>query len=205
MTAEENRAGVNPLIAQHDGGKDYQGAKISRTAMISLGTILFALVIVSGYMIIALWPEAQPPQSADVKLFWWKGELDPERRLLMLVLLCGALGSLVHAATSFSNYVGDNKLDQKWVWWYILRPVIGMAIAFIFYIVFRAGLVVSEGVEHLNIYGVLTLAALSGLFTDKATLKLTEVFETIFKVRDTRKDKISDASESDFNDANAKS
>ena len=42
----------------------------------------------------------------------------------------------------------------------------------------------------LNVYGILTMSALAGLFSDRATLKLKEVFETLFKPKDERSDKL---------------
>lgn len=42
----------------------------------------------------------------------------------------------------------------------------------------------------LNLYGVLTVSALSGLFSDRATLKLEEIYESIFKPKDDRSDKL---------------
>jgi hypothetical protein len=118
-------------------------------------------------------------------------------------LLAGAMGSFIHAATSFSNYVGEGKIDRKWIWWYILRPVIGMAVALTFYMIFRAGLFAGMQIELLNIYGVLTLAALSGLFTDRATLKLEEIFQSLFKPKDERSDKLKENKKSEFENPEA--
>src|SRR5262245_31444816 len=63
-----------------------------------------------------------------------------DARLILIVLCAGALGSYVHAATSFASYVGNRRLVLSWMWWYVLRPLIGMALALIFYFVLRGGL-----------------------------------------------------------------
>lgn len=117
-------------------------------------------------------------------------KLTSEQRIIILVLLGGALGSFIHAASSFSNYVGEAKIEKSWVWWYLLRPPIGMSIALVFYLSFRGGLLNDTPIETLNIYGIMTLAALSGLFTDKATLKLEEIFQSLFKPADKRKGRL---------------
>jgi hypothetical protein len=167
-----------------------------------LGISLIFLTTLVIYLLYGLWPENSTTGCTDIKgqkIPCWTNDgsvfnqpytLAPEKRMILLVLLAGALGSLIHATTSFSNYVGDGKLDQKWMWWYVMRPFIGMAVAMIFYLVFRGGLITASNVEVLNIFGVLSLSALAGLFTDRATLKLSEVFETLFKPKDTRSDKL---------------
>lgn len=166
--------------------------EISKSAIFILGTTLAVLLVLSCYWLYVLWPTALKDANGNVIPGWEKfisqsgEEISNEQRMLMLVMLGGFIGSLIHAATSFSNFVGERKLDKSWIWWYVLRPLIGVAVAIVFYLVFRAGLITNSSVETLNLYGVMTLAALSGLFTDRATLKLKEVFETIFKPNDQR-------------------
>jgi hypothetical protein len=106
------------------------------------------------------------------------------------VLLAGAFGSLIHAATSFSNFVGQGKIEKNWIWWYLLRPFTGMGIAFVFYLSFRGGLLNQTKIETLNVYGILTLSALAGLFTDRATLKLEEIFQAMFQPKNERDGKL---------------
>lgn len=119
-----------------------------------------------------------------------------EVRLLLIVLLAGALGSYVHATTSFVDYVGNRKLTSSWVWWYLLRPFVGMALALVFYFVVRGGFI-SPGAsgEDMNPFGIAALAGLVGMFSKQATDKLNEVFSTFFKTAegkgdDKRRDKL---------------
>ncbi len=46
--------------------------------------------------------------------------------------------------------------------------------------------------SSVNLYGILALSALAGLFTDNATLKLKEVFDVVFNPKDERGDKLTD-------------
>ena len=62
--------------------------------------------------------------------------------------------------------------------------IIGAALALVLYFVFRAGLLNFNDTSNINIYGIITLSAFAGLFTDKATMKLAEVFEVIFRTVD---------------------
>jgi hypothetical protein len=125
-----------------------------------------------------------------------KLNLDPETALLVLVVVASALGSYVHAATSFATYVGNQRFTMSWTWWYLLRVFIGVALAVLFYFAVRGGVLSAQAQSGaLNPYGVAALAALVGLFSKQATDKLREVFETLFRTQegygdDERTDKI---------------
>ncbi len=153
--------------------------------------------ILVAILIFQLWPSQLETETQKTKweqkskVFGKDFELNDEQRVIVLVILSGFLGSYVHVTSSFANFVGDKKFEGSWTWWYLLRPFIGMGLSLIFYFVFRGGLFVSDSVAtNLNIYGIMTLAALSGLFSDRATLKLEEIFESLFKPKDDRQGKL---------------
>jgi hypothetical protein len=105
-----------------------------------------------------------------------------DERLLLLVIVAGVLGSFVHGATSLADYLGNDCFNRKWTWFYLLRPVIGMALALVFYFVIRGGfLTTNVGATDINPYGIAALAGLVGMFSKQATDKLSEVFSTLFK------------------------
>ena len=99
-------------------------------------------------------------------------------RLLLIAAVCGALGSFVHAATSFAGYVGNQRVVSSWLCWYYFRPMIGGALAVVLYFVSRAGFV---GGGDVNEYGVAAISGMTGMFSKQATDKLDEVFTTMFK------------------------
>lgn len=190
---------------------DIERPRVSRTGIFITGFSILLLFLVVGFYLYCFWPiqgandaAGNPTWLTQVSVICISG-LHPEQRMVILVLLSGLLGSLIHGATSFSSYVGDQKLDKNWLWWYALRPLVGMAVAFVFYIVFRGGLVNNTRLESLNIYGVMTLAALAGLFSDRATLKLKEVFETLFQPKDDRSGKLNTSEENVEGSEEAKS
>jgi hypothetical protein len=115
--------------------------------------------------------------------------------LMILVALAGFLGCLIHIASSFTNFVGSNKFKRSWVLWYYVKPFTAAALAMVMYFVFRAGLLSFNDPSSINLYGLVTLAALTGLFTDKATIKLEEFFEVVFKPKDERPDKMEEEPE----------
>lgn len=125
--------------------------------------------------------------------FGWVTALHAELRLLLLVLFTGAFGACIRGMTSLADYIGDGKLKNSWLPFYIVLPAKGAGIALIFYLVVRGGFVsVASNVDAagVNPFGVTAVAALVGMFSDKATLKLAEVFSTLFKATDTRSGKL---------------
>lgn len=158
-------------------------ASIAQTRMLGLGLVALALLLV--YLLLLLWPSGFSadagtpicPILARACFF-----VTVEVRLLMIVMVAGALGSFIHTATSFGDFVGNNKLSSHWMWWYILRPFIGTALAAIFYLMIRGGFLASgTQAQNINLYGVAALAGMVGMFSKQATDKLGEVFDSLFK------------------------
>lgn len=109
--------------------------------------------------------------------------------LLILVGLGGFLGNMIHIATSFTTFIGAGKFRRSWTLWYFIKPVTAAALAIGLYFVFRGGFMnMSDGGSSINLYGLMTISIFTGLFTDKATEKLKEVFEVLFRSKDVRPD-----------------
>jgi hypothetical protein len=130
---------------------------------------------------------APPPNSLiniPINFFWgkWCYKTSFDERLILLVIIAGMLGSFVHGATSLADFIGNNKFNKNWTWFYLLRPAIGMALALVFYFVIRGGfLTTSGGAKDINPYGIAALAGMVGMFSKQATDKLSEVFGTLFR------------------------
>jgi len=108
--------------------------------------------------------------------------------LLLLVAAGGFLGNMIHIATSFTTYVGAGKFQQSWILWYWVRPFTASALALALYFAFGA----TSDPANADIDRILTVAILSGLFTDIATQKLKEVFDVLFSPKDNRPNKLND-------------
>ena len=128
--------------------------------------------------------QKQPlPDPEHIKFFGGRFEADVylEMRLLLLVMLAGALGSLLHSLRSLYWYTGNRMMVWSWVSFYLLLPVTGALLATIFYFVVRGGFFSSQAsFETTSPFGFAALAALVGLFSPQATLKLKEIAETVF-------------------------
>jgi len=156
-----------------------------KTTLISAFILLLLFII---YSILSFWPTG----GEGVRFFGYdNSKLDTELRLIILVSLSGVLGSFVHTATSIVDYIGNNRFKMSWVAWYIMRPFIGMALALIFYFVIRGGFFPSSGSTSgetqeipVNIFGLLALGCLAGMFSKQAADKLREVFDNLFRTQD---------------------
>jgi hypothetical protein len=123
-------------------------------------------------------PESKP---SEITIFGERFMIWDEVRLLLIVILAGALGSLVHALRSVYWYVGNRALRWSWLGKYLLLPFGGSALAVIFYVVVRGGFFSPQAnIQQTSPFGFAALAAMVGLFSEQAVLKLKEVAETVF-------------------------
>jgi hypothetical protein len=119
-----------------------------------------------------------------------------EQYLVRFVLYLGILGACIHAMTSVATYAGNQTFLRSWTTWYVLRPFIGGALAWLVFLVFRGGFLGGTGTAGLNPYAFGALGALSGLFSKQVTDKLSELIDTLFRMKagegdDARADKAS--------------
>lgn len=116
-----------------------------------------------------------------VYLFWRHVMIWQEERLLLLVILAGAIGGLLHAIRSLVSYVGNRKFVLSWLPFYYLAPFSGATLAFVSYIVIRGGFFSSTSTtKDANPFMFVALGALSGLFSQQVLEKLKKVAESAF-------------------------
>ena len=163
-------------------GNGGPGGNASPFMIAGFGFYLIALSVLLFYLLVKLMPgNSADTGTGTISLFGNPFRIWPDTRLLLLAMCAGALGSFVHTATSFADFVGNRQLVKSWMWWYLLRPVIGSCLAVTLYFAIRAGLMSAQGASGLNAFGVVTVSALSGMFAKQATDKLRDVFENLFK------------------------
>ena len=100
----------------------------------------------------------------------------------------GALGSVLHSIMSFTVYVGTREFVPSWSWWYYFKPFVGSLLALFFFFLIGLGKV---GGATMSPMWLALVCGLVGLFSDKATRKLSEIFDAILGTKeDTRGDKL---------------
>jgi hypothetical protein len=104
--------------------------------------------------------------------------------LLILVAAAGFLGNMIHVAGSFTAFVGLEKFKKSWLLWYFVKPFTASALAVVVYFTFRAGfLSTNDGGNNLNLFGIMAISAMAGLFTEVVTRRLRDVLDVVFKAK----------------------
>jgi hypothetical protein len=120
------------------------------------------------------------PGPKTVTFLSWSFKIWDEQRLLLIVILAGALGSLVHDIRSVYWYIGNRALIKSWLAMYLLLPFTGATLSLVFYLVIRGGFFSPQSsFEQTSPFGFAAFAALIGMFSPQAVLKLREVAETL--------------------------
>lgn len=185
----QQQRGVRARPSQERAPNNYWVITIGTVALIAVALALIASLI-------NLWPSVEAatttPAASSVAHTTRTARLlftlvtvhaTPGTALLLLVIILGALGSLIQAATSFGDFVGNRRFYSSWTVWYLLRLIVGVLLALLFYFAVRGGFFSgSSQSSSVNPYGIAALAGLAGLFSKQATDKLREVFETLFRV-----------------------
>ncbi|HEY1165749.1 MAG TPA: hypothetical protein VGE90_11300 [Chitinophaga sp.] len=184
--------------------QDHSGNEITPRGKFWAGLALIVFTLASALYIVGHWPDKMPKPGDDLHTFytykWFQVTLvtgNPPNAplihinslLLILVAFGGFLGNMIYIAASFTTYVGSGKFRKSWTLWYFVKPFSAAALAITLYFVFRGGFLnMSDASSNINIYGLMTLSVMAGLFTDRTTLKLKELFDVLLKPKEERPD-----------------
>jgi len=123
-------------------------------------------------------------------MLWNFPMVTSEMRMIILVFVAGALGSLVHGFRSLFWYVGNRAFVRSWILMYFLLPFVGSSLSLIFYFVIRGGLFATNAsVAATSPFGFIGMAGLVGMFSNRAALKLQEIAESVFSTKESTKGK----------------
>ena len=130
---------------------------------------------------------AATPVGAEIATY----ELKRDTRLLILVMLMGALGALLGASRSLANFVGNDAFFPRWSLFYVFRPTFGAGLALLVFFGYRIGAVVGvKGVAPADPFAATFVAGMVGLFADTVMQKLKDLITALLPSQDDRKDKI---------------
>jgi hypothetical protein len=151
--------------------------------LIAVYLILLSILLVVA--IIQFWPASAASRGSidtlNTSFLYWTISLSNEGRLLLIVVLAGALGGQVRSLRSLAWYVGNKQLKRSWLSQYILTPFIGAILAIVSYFIVRGGFCPANStVQQTNIFGFAGLASLVGIAAEPISLKLKQVANTLF-------------------------
>jgi len=126
-------------------------------------------------------------KKAGLPLFDWACTLNNNVRLLLIIVVVGALGSLIHVLRSFYWYVGNRNLKMSWLLMYFLIPFGGAGLALLFFLIAR-GLSSQPVTTQSTVDGYAAMAALVGMFSHQALAKLKQIAEGVFSTAEKGKD-----------------
>lgn len=153
-----------------------------------IGIYILASILVEISLIVEFWPikegegDARKWKDYYELLKFYKFDVSPQGRIIVLVLLAGGLGGIVDVLREYTLQTRRHALKKGAGWWFVLRPFEGAVIALIFYFVVGVHPDASADTDKVyeNIFGGVAVAALVGLFSQQAVRKLQEVAETLF-------------------------
>jgi hypothetical protein len=184
-SAEETEAREEPQEAFTAKRTGVGASLVGPVGIVLITAYLILASIILLYGLVQFWPPPAPatgsaPASSPVAFLFWTLSVSDEVRLIFIVAMAGALGSLVHALRSLYWYVGNRELVFSWLAMYILLPFVGSTLGLVFYFVIRGGFFSpSATIEQTSPFGFAALAGLVGMFTEQAVLKLKQVAETL--------------------------
>jgi hypothetical protein len=118
--------------------------------------------------------------ESEVDFFWFHFWFRYPVRILIIVMIVGTLGSLMHVVRSFFWYVGNRELKNSWLMMYLLMPFNGAGLAALFYLIIRGGISPQAPTSPSSLDGYAAIAALVGLFSQQAMEKLKQIADAFF-------------------------
>ncbi len=184
-TTEEAEAEGGRKEAVKDKRAGVGASLVPPVGIVLITAYLILASILLLYGLVQFWPspiptEGSAPASSPANFLFWTLTVSDEVRLIFIVAMAGALGSLVHALRSLYWYVGNRELVFSWLAMYVLLPFVGSTLGLVFYFIIRGGFFSPEAtIEQTSPFGFAGLSALVGMFSEQAVLKLKEVAETV--------------------------
>lgn len=155
-------------------------------AFIGIYCVVFVGLVL--YVLGKTWPDTDCGNYAGTVTYipFISGGIDviytEEQRIIFLVCLAGALGGGVYMGISFAYHTAIDDLEKQYWYWYLSRPFVGASLAVIVYFLLRGGLFSSSASNNdINLYTVIAIACLVGMFSKQAIAKLTTIANQLFE------------------------
>jgi len=182
--AQTNKEMNNQTVAQDTSL--LESPPVGPIGFLLTAVYLILLSILLVFAIVQCWPSPAAPRGpaypqSQAKFLFWAFSISDEARLLLIVVLAGALGGQVRSLRSLTWYVGNKKLKRSWLPQYILTPFVGAILATVFYFIIRGGFFPANATaQQTSVYGFAGLASIVGIASEPIALKLKQVTDTLF-------------------------
>ncbi|MBW7991244.1 MAG: hypothetical protein FVQ84_14700 [Planctomycetes bacterium] len=175
----------------NDQTDDKNSRRSGSPPMGSMGSSLLAvyLILLSIILLVAIvqcWPSSAVSKGSirsllPTRFLCWTFSLSNEGRLLLIVVLAGALGGQVRSLRSLAWYTGNKELKKSWLLQYVLSPFVGATLAIVTYFVIRGGFVsAGSNIQQSSVYVYAGIASIVGIASEPVALKLKQVAESLF-------------------------
>jgi hypothetical protein len=155
-----------PPAKRTGGATPFDGDRLTKIIITAYLFVISTIIVIVAVMI---WP----PQDQNPS----------EAQLILIVVIFGALGSVVHALRSFSwHVVEQGEWGTNWLLRYFLMPPTGAAIALLFYAIVRGGFYTPGSEQDATLPWIFAaVAAIVGMFKEAASSKLKDIAQAILK------------------------
>ena len=151
-------------------------SKIDIVWKLPLIIYFIAIIAISVYTIISIWaPESlqslQPKVTNSTTTFVTSpSTITREKYLVEVSALFGVLGASTYGLASATVWIAHNKLERSWILWYVSHPLVGGALAIIFYLIIRGGVI--QGITFaISDFAIAAVSAIVGLITTPSNEK----------------------------------
>lgn len=117
---------------------------------------------------------------------------DKAIHIFIYVAVAGGLGATIASMIAFSGHIANDKFSEKYIWWYVFRPAIGIILGIVTYLLIVGGLLGLTNENNID-YTQATLqvtlfssalAFIAGFASKQVSNKLKELSTTLFTVKE---------------------
>lgn len=112
-----------------------------------------------------------------------------EWELFIYCILTGGVGGCLYCLRGiYLNYCVRDQWENKWIPWYIIRPIVSLICGGTSYLFLQAGLLVLEAKEEQSAtnLGYYSLAFIAGMNVDKFIAKIEDIAQTVWGIDKSR-------------------
>jgi hypothetical protein len=156
---------IEPIKDSNRAWRRERGIRSNLDAWIGAPAAIVAVLAATALLLLALQAVWPAKAGAASSFLGFDIPLPFESRLLVLVAVSGALGSLLKASASLAVYLTTRATRSTWIWLSFARIPVAAGLALVCYSILRAALIPSLSVQALNTFGISAVSILIGFYS----------------------------------------